>query len=438
MTASHAFTGLRPRDVGPEYSLVARRLFDGSELIHSDGVKVTIHDGVVTEIEPVQEGESATDDLTILPGLIDVHSHLSLSADGSSYETMALNSDLGMFGQAVHNCARHLAVGVTTLRDNGSRGLVAFAVRDAVNAGMFPGPTILASGPPVTPTGGHFTWCGGSADGEEGVTAAVRRLLHEGADFIKIMASGGGTSGTRPGRPGYTLAEIGAIVAAAVDLGMLTTAHCRATEGIERAVRSGVNCIEHAEFVGPDNRVHFNPRVANLLAGSEAFVSPTMQAFGHYRIPQLLEAKRTRQLTPEEAGALDRLQTHLDDHIRTFGRLLDMLGPDRMVYGSDAGPGYTSFGDVEFGLRLMHQGGMTPIDVLRSVTSSAARAIGVDRGMVVRGSRADLVVVRGDPTSQLEAVRDVVSVIQAGAVVHVADSGALEHSLAQPEVEIGV
>jgi imidazolonepropionase-like amidohydrolase len=155
----------------------------------------------------------------ILPGLIDSHAHLTLAGDGRTYEQMTLDRDEMMALVAVRNMHRHLAAGVTTIRDNGGRNLVVFAVREAIER---------LSGRPITHSLGHFHWCNGVADSAEEIVAAVRRLVAEGADHIKIMASGGGTVGTIPSLASYRPDELRVAVETAHDLGRLTTAHARA------------------------------------------------------------------------------------------------------------------------------------------------------------------------------------------------------------------
>ena len=130
-----------------------------------------------------------------MPGLVDAHAHLTLAADRRTYEQMVLDPDEMMALVSVSNLQRHLACGVTTLRDNGGRNRVTFIVREAIKRGYFIGPRLLLSGRPVTHRYGHFYWCNGVADGVEAIRATVRQLVAEGADHIKIMASGGATAG---------------------------------------------------------------------------------------------------------------------------------------------------------------------------------------------------------------------------------------------------
>ena len=163
----------------------------------------------------------------VTPGLIDEHTHLGLAGDGRAYEEMAEDSDEIMVLAGVHNLHTHLRAGVTTLRDNGARNQVGFALREGAQRRYYPSPRMLVCGRPITCTGGHFWWCNEEADGEAEIRKAVRKLVHEGADHIKIMLSGGGTRGTVPGRPSYHESEMHAAIHEAHLFGRLTVGHCR-------------------------------------------------------------------------------------------------------------------------------------------------------------------------------------------------------------------
>jgi len=351
--------------------------------------------------------------------LIDAHTHLSLAGDGRTYEQMAQDSDTMMALVAIRNCRIHLNTGVTTVRDNGARNRVTFIVREALERGYAIGPRLLLSGRPITPSGGHFSWCNGVADGVEEVRRAVRLLVSEGADFIKIMATGGGTVSSDPKRACYSVEEMRTAVEQAHDHGRLTTAHCRAKEGMARAIAAGLDCMEHAEFLDVDGSIRYDERIADKLMDSGMYVSPTLQAFGHYRLVGLRAASQERHLEPNEKLAMDRLERHLEQHLQSFRRLLDLgLGP-RMIVGTDAGPGYTEFGQIAHGISLMVSGGMTPMEAILAATDVAARACDAPQvGTVAPGKEADLLVVRGDPLSNIEALGDVVAVFKAGALVH--------------------
>src|SRR5688500_2350816 len=214
-------------------------LVDGTGRAPLRDAAIRIEDGRVKAVGPIgalrpKAGEPAAEhDYRpdwLAPGLIDGHTHLGLAGDGRTYEEMDEDPDELMMLAGVANLRRHLAAGVTTLRDNGARNRVGFMLREGVGRGYLPAPRMLVCGRPITCTGGHFHWCNEVADGEAEIRKAVRRLVHEGADHIKVMASGGGTRGTIPGRPSYSVEELHAAVDEAHLLGRLTVAHCRATE----------------------------------------------------------------------------------------------------------------------------------------------------------------------------------------------------------------
>ena len=140
-------------------------------------------------------------DACLAPGLIDGHTHLSLAGDGRNYVQMFSETDEMMVLTGAMNLQRHLAAGITTIREHGARNKVGFTLKEGLERGYIPGPRALVSGRPITCTGGHFHMCNETADGEAEMRRSVRRLVHEGADYIKIMASGGGTAGTIPGAP---------------------------------------------------------------------------------------------------------------------------------------------------------------------------------------------------------------------------------------------
>ncbi|HEY6202495.1 MAG TPA: amidohydrolase family protein [Candidatus Limnocylindria bacterium] len=360
---------------------------------------------------------------TLLPGIIDVHTHLSLAADGRTYEEMAADDDRAMVEIAARNARVHLQAGVTTVRENGARNDVGFTIRDTIASGRATGPRVLASGRPITPSGGHFHWCNGVADGEVALRAAANQLIDQGADHLKIMASGGGTKSSNPRLPTYTIGELSAVVAVAHERQRLTTAHCRATESLARAQNAAIDCVEHAEFLGPDGAIQFDEKIAEGLVASGTYISPTLQAFGHYRLVELRRIALERGLSRDEQLADDQLRRHLDTHLGTFAAFLRLGAGARMVYGSDAGPHFTRFGDVAFGLQLMVDGGMSPLQAIAAATSVAAEACGRDDiGIIAVGKRADCIVVLGDPSADIAAIARIVAVYKDGALAHASPS----------------
>ncbi len=378
-------------------------------------------------------------DATLLPGMVDAHAHLTLAGDRRTYEQMILDPDEMMALISVANLQRHLATGVTTLRDNGGRNRVTFIVREAIERGYFVGPRLLLSGRPVTHSYGHFYWCNGVADGADAIRATVRQLVAEGADHIKIMASGGATAGNIPYYPSYTAEELRVAVDTAHALGRLTTAHCRAKQSMINAIDAGLDCIEHAEFLVPGAIVEYgaglpssgvmeyDSRVADRLLESGTFVSYTMQAGGYDSLVELRAKRADERLTPDEEARRGALEAYFDRKLDVFHHLLaDGLLP-RLVVSSDAGPFDCEFGRMVYGLRLAVQGGMSPVQAIEATTRVAAEACGVAPlvGTLEAGKEADLLVVAGNPLQDIECVANVTAVYKAGRVV----GPATEHSL---------
>lgn len=398
-------------------------LLDGTGTPGVLDAAIRVESGKVKAVGPAaalapQPGEYLTEydfrGLWITPGLIDEHTHLSLpmGEDGRSYEQMALDPDELMVMKGVQNLQRNLAAGVTSVRDNGARNRVGFIIREGIRLGYVPGPRVLACGRPITATGGHFHWCNEQADGEEEIRKAVRRLVHEGADHIKIMASGGGTAGTIPGRASYSTAELRAAAEESHALGRLTTAHCRAKESMLRAVSAGINLVEHAEFLDADGTARFDPQLAEMMRDAGVWICPTLQASCNWRGVQALEAKRDADgLSQSEEARLGRMHEQMSMRLDIFRRMLDAGLMHRMVSGSDTGGGR-----LIYDLELMVRGGMTPSEVLQAATRVSAEAIGLgdQLGTLAPGRVADLIAVEGDPSEDISALGRVRAVFQAG------------------------
>ena len=354
--------------------------------------------------------------MTAVPGLVDAHTHFSLAADGRTYEAMAEDSDVMMGIVGARNALVHLRAGVTTARDNGGRNRVVFELREAIRRGWVEGPTLLVSGRPITCSGGHFHWCNGVADGIEEIRTAVRRLVAEGADHIKIMASGGGTVGSDPRRGSYSVEELRAATETAHDLGRLTTSHCRATAGMDRAIEAGTDCIEHGEFLEADGVMRFNRDTALRMRDQGVYLSPTLQSSGWDTILRLQHDLKGRELAPAEAAALRLAQDEKEVRLEQFGQLLDLGMEGRLVGSTDAGCFDFSFGHMDYSMELMVAGGMTPMQAIEASTRVSAAACGVldQVGTLETGKQADIVIVEGDPSTDIRAIADVVAVFKGG------------------------
>ena len=347
-------------------------------------------------------------DKWIIPGLIDTHSHLMFGEGNRRYEEYVReDSDDMMLLRAVKNAQIHQAVGITTLRDSGARNRIALSVREGIERGYISGPRILASGRPITITGGHFWWCNQEADGVEGVRSAVRTLSKEGVDFIKIMASGGGSEGTDPRRASFTNDEVQAIVEEAHARGLKCSAHCEATAAVERAVGAGVDTIEHAGFQQPDGARTYRPDLVEMMVARGLSYSPTIQTA--YRG---LEGFRDSQdPSPGDRTRIAAAHYKLRRKLENLGRML--AAGVTVVAGTDA---IGQFGDYVIGLELFVYAGMNHEEALISATSAAAEVIGLGdvTGTLEIGRSADLVVLDDNPLSDIGALRSATVVFQQG------------------------
>ncbi len=353
----------------------------------------------------------------LAPGLIDGHTHASLAGDGRSYAEMFADPDEMMLLAGVMNLRQHLLAGITTMREHGARNRVGFMLKAGLQRGYFPGPRLLVSGRPITCTGGHFHFCNEIADGEEGLRRSVRRLVHEGADYIKVMASGGGTEGTFPGLASYSVAELQAAVHEAHHFQRLTVAHCRAKEAMVRAVQAGVDLMEHAEFLDPDHELRFDPKVAEMMAEAGIWVSPTLQASTRYpRIVALRARQVEGSMSAPEEQELQALEVRMQLRLDVMRQMLDYGMQARIVPGTDSGVASLAFGHLDYELQLLVQVGFTPAEAFLAATRTSATAIGMGKeiGTIEVGKAADLVAFDGDPTSDVSAVSRVAAVFLGG------------------------
>jgi imidazolonepropionase-like amidohydrolase len=392
-------------------------LIDGSGEEPQHNVEILVENGIIQDVAPVGTRRhppgipvNANPGLTVLPGFIDVHVHLMFGSGPRTYDDVIMHdSDELMLLRGARNAYLHLRAGVTTLRDCGARNKVTFALRSGADAELFLTPRLHLCGRPLTITGGHFWWCNEEADGVDGLRTATRRLIKEGADFIKIMASGGGS--TDSWFASYSVEEMAAAVNEAHSVGKKTTAHCLAAESISRAVDAGIDQIEHFNFLQPDGTRVFDDRTAEKILTRGVYLSPTIQT--SYRQLERLQ-EREGSLTPPECALLDEYRYKIETKLDYVRRFYEMGAP--IVMGTDA---IQQFGDYALGLELLHRAGLSPMDVILAATGRAAKAIGSETnvGMVRPGMHADFISIDGDPLADIRALGRVVSVVQAGRTV---------------------
>jgi len=402
----------------------AARLIDGSGGPPLDDPVIVVRDGRIAGVfqGDVPEG---WDDVTqatyldhpgatVLPGLIDCHVHLNLPGDGTPFPVAVEESDGVLVAISIRNAHKALRSGITTLRDCGGRGATTFQVRRAIELGYASGPRLVLCGQPITITGGHCWYFGGEADGTEDLRHKVRELAKMGADFIKVMGSGGGTPGTMSWQPSYSREELTALTDEAHQLLRKISVHCLCGEAIMRASTVGVDHIEHAWFICDEaGHQRYMPEAAEALARSGARVSATLSV--GYHVIKALTALEHR--TRVDQANLDRWHGMLEDNLTHFRALVE--AGVHFVAGTDAGWGYSPFPALVDEIELMHQGGLSAMEAIVAATSRAAQALAIDgtTGTIRDGLAADLIVVDGDPLAHVRALDTVSLVMKNGTIV---------------------
>src|SRR5579859_945076 len=421
---------------GGGFSLRVGLLIDGNGGLPVRDAMIEVIDGRIARLGRAEDfgsaAETAVDlgaDRVLMPGLVDCHAHPTLFPDRQPFEVQLRAPDEMLVLTAVHQLTRHLRSGVTTVRDCAARGQTMFWVREAIRRGYFPGPRLQLAGRAITHSAGHIHWAGGVADTPEEIRRNVRMLVAEGADVIKLVASGGGTKGGIPYLASYTVDELRTGVEAAHALERPTVAHARATRSIENCVDAGVDAIAHVEFLAPGAVVdmggagaptglpHLDQRVADKVAASPAFLDLNPQSSGWDTVV-LLRCKQAggQPLSAREATQLRSLTTYFDAFLPVIGALRDMGLVDRMAFGSDAGPFDTEFGHMEYSVHLARLAGLSPMESLQVVTRNSARLMGLEAevGTLERGKQADLLVLDADPLDDPDNLRRVAAVFKGG------------------------
>jgi imidazolonepropionase-like amidohydrolase len=363
--------------------------------------------------------ESDYGDATILPGLVDAHTHMMSPGDGTPGDDLPADGDDILLLRAARNAGHALRSGVTTARENGAIGGTAFSLRAGIRRGLVAGPEMVISGRPLTMTGGHMWYCGSEADGEDQVRAEVRRLIKEGADFIKIMATGGSTRSSFEHLPSYSVAELRAANEEAHRFGLLTAAHCANAAGVDRALAAGIDMIIHCVFEDSHRRWSWRGDLAERLSAARAWVNPTL-----YVVRAGIEAAE-RRLRADRANGIDRAaidaaRRSLDGRMEVTARLAEMgVG---ITAGSDSPWNHYAPGRFVAEIQMLAEAGLSHEQALLAATSGAATSIGraETAGTLAVGRPADLVVVEGDPLADLRALWRVRAVFRAGRQVGLA------------------
>jgi len=406
----------------------AGRLIDGVSKAPRERVTVVVDEGrivdVVAGFATAGTGDEVVDlsDHTVLPGLMDMHTHLGYQLSRTSYMDEFVMNPTDVAVRATFYARKTLMAGFTTVRDLGDDGMTTVSLRKAIASGYAVGPRIFTAGKAIATTGGHADptsgWCqplAGDPGPREGVVSgvddarkAVRQRYKDGADLIKITATGGVLSMATSGdNAQFSDDELAAIVATAKDYGFTVAAHAHGADGMLRAVNAGVTSIEHGTYMNDEIMRAMKKKgtyyVPTILAG--ATVAELAQKDDY--LPEVVRPKAAK-IGPQIKGTFTRAYT----------------SGVKIAFGTDTG--VSAHGENAREFELMVECGMPPMIAIQAATMEAAKLLRIeDRlGSVEKGKIADLVAVKDDPLTNIATMKDVRFVMKDG-VIYKRDGAAI-------------
>ncbi len=377
------------------------------------GNKIThIHNGYV---QPKSKGDKVINlkDKVVMPGLIDMHVHLEMEYDSKTRLKKYILNEADVAYNSINFAKETLQSGFTTVRDLGGSG-VNVSLRNAINLGKLEGPRIFTAEKSLATTGGHADPTNGSSrkligdpGPKEGVVnsvedakKAVRQRYKNGADLIKITATGGVLSVAKSGdNPQFTIAEIKAICETAKDYGMHVAAHAHGDAGMQRAVIGGVKTIEHGTYM--------SDKTMDLMIKHDAYLVPTITAGKEVAEKAKIKGFYPPIVVPKALAVGPQIQgTFAKAYKRGVG----------IAFGTDAGVFKHGNSGKEFG--YMVEAGMPAMEAIQSATITNAMILGMETeiGQIQKGFLADIVAVNDDPTKNIKTMENVVFVMKEGKV----------------------
>jgi imidazolonepropionase-like amidohydrolase len=399
--------------------LKAKRVVDvvQGKLLENTSVLVEADKIIAVDVTTAPEGVKVIDlgDVTLMPGMIDVHLHLCGIRTWNDFEVLEIPLPVRTL-RAAHDCQKLLQAGFTTVRDLGDiGGRIALSLKEAIAEGSIPGPTIYAAGPMISQTGGHgdvhsltpedakrLFGCV-LADGVDACRRAVREAVRDGADVIKICTTGGvGSLRDHPNDEHFTLEEIRAITDEAHRLGRRVASHAQGKAGVMNAVKGGVDTIEHGYFLDEEcialmleHHTYYVPTFALIESFKRTLVNP--KGVPEWRL------KKQREVM----AAMERSFALAKDSGLVIGAGPDYYGVQTREHGDNADEVIT-----------MVNYGMKPMEALRVATLNGAKVIGIEEqtGSLESQKHADIIAVAGNPLEDITTLRNVKFVMKQGTV----------------------
>ncbi len=389
--------------------ITARRLIDGTGAAPIERAALVVDDrGRIryagpADRAPALDGYVQHTDLgerTLLPGIVDAHVHLAFDGGPDPVAAIQAVDDASLLLQMAERAGRMLRSGVTAARDCGARGGLDVVLRDAIARGEVPGPRLVTSGSPLTVPEGHCHYLGGVTErGARAVRAAAERQLAVGADWVKMMVSGGRiTPGSDATAPQFEQADVRAAAEAAHAAGRRLAAHAHATRSIADAVAAGADSVEHCSWISPRDDIAYDPGIAAEMAARGVWACPTI----HHRFPELA-ARRGPGWRERRLASIAQMHA----------------AGVRLAFGTDCGIPRVAHDQWAGGLVWLAAAGFTPLEALHIATAGSAECIGLgtEIGTLEVGKLADVIAVPGDPSRNLACLAAVDWVMQGGRVV---------------------
>jgi len=380
-------------------------VIDGVSKEAISSLNIIIEDEIIIEMtnEPV---ETTKNDIVIdcstqyvMPGLIDAHVHLIWNGSAEDEFIMHDQDDSFIALKAYRNALRTLSLGITSVRDVGSIHRTIIELRNTINQGLLLGPTIICCGEALSMTGGHVYHICKEIDGPHEARKATRQLFKDGADFIKVMATGGMTTfGEEPGSSQLTKSELQAVVEEAKKRNRKVAAHTGGLEGILTCLEVKIDTIEHG--------IYANEVALRQMKEQGTYLIPTLEVYKRLaydeRVPEWVRIKSEKVLDPH----------------RSMMKIAIDLGV-KIVTGTDAGSSVTGPDAYFDELLFMEDVGMTPMQVIQASTRVAAECLDLkDRGVIAVGRKADLLILPSNPLDDLSVLSKKKKVLKNGKTVN--------------------